>query len=235
MRLYASRSFGDLASIVLLDQRQYRAPEACPPLGRAGGHRVDESTCLELDDPNRTMLGGRQEAWAQGQLLASQTRWNLLAQGTLMGHNNEAALPEHRYWTDAWNGYPAARDRLMKFLAERHISNPVVLSGDIHAFVVSGLHLKAADLDSPLVAPEFVTTSITSDAVPESYFENARKLNPNLLTATGEHRGYVRMDITKEHLRADLVSVDTVKTPDSGRSTLVSYVVESGKPVLMTA
>jgi alkaline phosphatase D len=235
MRLYASRSFGDLASIVLLDQRQYRAPEACPPLGRAGGHRVDESKCPELDDPSRTMLGGRQEAWVQGQLTSSQTRWNLLAQGTLMGHNNEAALPEHRYWTDAWNGYPAARERLMKFLSERKVANPVVLSGDIHAFVVSGLHLKAADLDSPIVAPEFVATSISSDAVPESYFETARKLNPNLLTATGEHRGYVRLDITPEHLRADLVSIDTVKTPDAGRSTLVSYVVEAGKPALVRA
>jgi alkaline phosphatase D len=235
MRLYATRSFGDLASIVLLDQRQYRTPEACPPLGRAGGHRVDEAKCPELDDPNRTMLGGRQEAWVQGQLTSSQTRWNLLAQGTLMGHNNEAALPEHRYWTDAWNGYPAARERLMKFLSERHIPNPVVLSGDIHAFVVSGLHLKAADLDSPIVAPEFVATSISSDAVPESYFENARKLNPNLLTATGEHRGYVRLDITKDHLRADLIAIDTVKTPDSGRSTLVSYVVEAGKPGLVAA
>jgi len=101
-----------------------------------------------------------------------------------MGHNNEVALPEHRYWTDAWNGYPAARERLMKFLSERKVANPVVLSGDIHAFVVSGLHLKAADLDSPLVAPEFVTTSISSDAVPEQYFESVRKLNPNLLTAT---------------------------------------------------
>jgi alkaline phosphatase D len=235
MRLYATRAFGDLASIVLLDQRQYRAPEACPPLGRAGGHRVDEAKCPELDDPNRTMLGGRQEAWAQGQLASSQTRWNLLAQGTLMGYNNEAPLPEHRYWTDAWNGYPAARERLMKFLAEKHISNPVVLSGDIHAFVVSGLHLKAADLDSPLVAPEFVTTSITSDAVPESYFDNARKINPNLLTATGAHRGYVRMDITKESLHADLIAIDTVKTPESGRSTLVSYVVEAGKPALVRA
>jgi alkaline phosphatase D len=235
MRLYAARAFGDLASIVLLDQRQYRAPEACPPLGRAGGHRVDESKCPELDDPSRTMLGGRQEAWAQGQLASSQTRWNLLAQGTLMGYNNEAPLPEHRYWTDAWNGYPAARERLMKFLAEKHISNPVVLSGDIHAFVVSGLHLKAADLDSPLVAPEFVTTSITSDALPESYFDNARKINPNLLTATGAHRGYVRMDITKETLRADLIAIDTVKQPESGRSTLVSYVVEAGKPALVRA
>ena len=230
MRLYATRCFGDLASIVLLDQRQYRSPEACPPLGRAGGHRVDESKCPELDNPARTMLGGRQEAWAQGQLLSSQTRWNLLAQGTLMGYNNETTLPEHRYWTDAWNGYPAARERLMKFLAERHIANPVVLSGDIHAFVVSGLHLKAADLDSPLVAPEFVATSVSSDPLPEQYFETARKLNPNLLTATGRPRGYIRLDIAKDHLRADLIALDTVKTPDSGRSTLVSYVVEAGKP-----
>jgi alkaline phosphatase D len=230
MRLYAARSFGDLASIVLLDQRQYRSPEACPPLGRAGGHRVDEAKCRELDDPGRTMLGGRQEAWAQGHLLSSQARWNVIAQGTLMGYNNEAAPPEHLYWTDAWNGYPAARERLMKFLSERHVSNPVVLSGDIHAFVVSGLHLKAGDLASPIVASEFVATSVSSDAVPEVYFENARKLNPNLLTATGEHRGYILLEMTKDHLRADLFALDTVKAPDSGRTTLVSYTVEAGKP-----
>lgn len=235
MRLYAQRSFGDLASIVLLDQRQYRAPEACPPLGRAGGHRVDEDKCQELDAPERTMLGARQEAWAQGQLASSRARWNLLAQGTLMGYNNEAALPEHRYWTDAWNGYPAARERLMRFLSERRISNPIVLSGDIHAFVVSGLHLKAADLDSPIVAPEFVTTSVSSDPVPEQYFDNARKLNPNLLTATGEHRGYVRLDITKERLQADLVALETVKKPDSARSTLISYVVEAGRATPLPA
>jgi len=230
MRLYASRAFGDLVSVVLLDQRQYRSPEACPPLGRAGGHRVDESKCPELDDPGRTMLGGRQEAWMQGQLTSSQTRWNLLAQGTLMAYNNEAPPPEHRYWTDAWNGYPAARERLMKFLSERHISNPVVLSGDIHAFVVSGLHLKAADLNSPVVAPEFVATSLSSDPVPEPYFETARKINPNLLTATGLYRGYIKFDIDKDHLRADLVALDTVKKPDSERKTLISYVVEAGKP-----
>jgi len=235
MRLYTTRSFGDLASIVLLDQRQYRSPEACPPLGRAGGHRVLESKCPELEELSRTMLGGRQEAWVQGQLAGSQTRWNLLAQGTLMAYNNEAPLPEHRYWTDAWNGYPAARERLMKFLSERHIANPVVLSGDIHAFVVSGLHLKAADLDSPIVAPEFVTTSVSSDAVAEDYFITARKLNPNLLTATGEHRGYIKLDITKDHLRADLIALDTVKTPESARTTLMSYVVEAGKPTPVPA
>jgi alkaline phosphatase D len=175
------------------------------------------------------MLGGRQEAWAQGQLASSQSRWNLLAQGTLMAYNNEEPPPNHLFWTDAWNGYPAARERLMRFLSERHIANPVVLSGDIHAFVVSGLHLKAADLDSPVVATEFVASSVSSDAVSEQYFDNIRKLNPNLLTATGLHRGYVTFDITKERLRADLVALDTVKTADSGRKTLASYVVEAGK------
>jgi alkaline phosphatase D len=235
MRLYASRSFGDLASIVLLDQRQYRSPEACPPLGRAGGHRVEAAKCPELSEPARTMLGGRQEAWAHGQLAESKTHWNLLAQGTLMAYNNEEPPPGRLFWTDAWNGYPAARERLMKFLSDRHVANPVVLSGDIHAFVVSGLHLEPADLDSPVVAAEFVASSVSSDALSEHYFENIRKLNPNLLTATGSYRGYVTLDITKEHLRADLVALDTVKMPDSGRKILASYIVESGKPTPVPA
>src|SRR5262249_38987006 len=150
------------------------------------------------------MLGDRQESWAQALLARSQARWNLIAQGTLMGHLNEVAPPDHRYWTDAWNGYPVARDRLVRFLAEQKVSNPVVLSGDIHAFVVSGLHLKASDLESPVVAPEFVTTSVTSDALQEDYFEAARKLNPNLLTATGLYRGYMRLDLSKKKLQCDL-------------------------------
>jgi alkaline phosphatase D len=235
MRLYASRAFGDLASIVLLDQRQYRAPEACPPLGRAGGHRVEAEKCPDLKEPSRSMLGGRQEAWMQGQLASSQTRWNLLAQGTLMAYNNEEPPPGHLFWTDAWNGYPVARERLMKFLSERHIANPVVLSGDIHAFVVSGLHLKPSELDSPVVATELVATSVSSDALAEEYFEKIRKLNSNLLTATGLYRGYMTLDVTEERLRADLVALDTVKTPDSGRKTLISYVVEAGKPLPVPA
>jgi alkaline phosphatase D len=235
MRLYARHSFGDLASVLLLDQRQYRSPEACPPPGRAGGHRVEEEQCPELDRPDRTMLGERQEAWAFAELSASQARWNLLAQGTLMAHLNEEPPPGHRYWTDAWNGYPVARQRLMSFLAERRIPNPVVLSGDIHAFVVSGLHQKPSDLESPVVAPEFVTTSISSDGVPQRYLDTARALNPNLLVATSEHRGYVLLDLTPRELRADLVAMETVKRPNGTRHILASYVVEPGKPLPVSA
>lgn len=230
MRMYGQRSYGDLANILLLDQRQYRSPEACPPRGRAGGHHVDDRECPELYRPDRTMLGARQEEWAFAALEDSRARWNLLAQGTLMGHFNEVPLPDHRYWTDAWNGYPAARERLIGFLAERKVSNPVVLSGDIHAFVVSGLHRKAADPDTPIVAPEFVTTSVSSDALAEENFDNARKLNPNLQVATGLHRGYVRLDIQRARMRADLVALETVKQPNGGARVLHSFVVENGQP-----
>ncbi len=34
---------------------------------------------------------------------------------------------------DAWDGYQVARDRLMTFLADNSIANPVVLTGDIHS------------------------------------------------------------------------------------------------------
>ncbi len=230
MHMFARYAYGDLAGFLLLDQRQYRSPEACPPAGRAGGHRVDEKDCPEIDSPTRTMLGAHQEQWAFAELSASTSRWNLLAQGTLMAYLNEEQAPAHRYWTDAWSGYPAARARLLNYLSDHSVANPVVLSGDIHAFVVSGLNRVAGDLESPVVAPEFVTSSISTDANPELYFINARQHNPNLLLATGERRGYIRFDLTHERLRADLIAMDSVKISGSPRRTLASYVVEPGKP-----
>ena len=79
----------------------------------------------------------------------------------------------------------------MGFLAERQIANPIVLSGDIHAFVVSGPHRVSADLASAVVASEFVVTSLSSDSPPEQYFETSRRLDPNLVLATGLSRGYI--------------------------------------------
>jgi alkaline phosphatase D len=116
MRLYAQRAFGDLVALHMLDQRQYRSPIACPPPGRRGAWSV--SNCPELQDSSRTKLGAAQEEWLFAALGSSRARWNLLAQGTVMAHIDEDPGPGHTYWTDGWNGYPAARDRLVNFLAE---------------------------------------------------------------------------------------------------------------------
>jgi alkaline phosphatase D len=176
------------------------------------------------------MLGARQESWLFAALANSRARWNLLGQGTVMSYLNEQAGKEPRYWTDAWNGYPAARARLMDALATKPIANPVVLSGDIHAFVVSGLHRQAANLDTPIIASELVATSITSQGINQKTFDEWRALNPNLLIATGQYRGYLRLDVSRERLQADLIAMDTVKKATAGARTLRSFVIEAGRP-----
>jgi alkaline phosphatase D len=228
MRLYTQRAFGDLASFFMLDQRQYRSPEACPKPGRGGSNRV--SDCAELTGPGRTMLGTQQESWLDSGLAASRARWNLLAQGTVMSYIDEDAGPSRTFWTDGWNGYPAARARLMKALVERRPENPVVLAGDVHAFIVSGLHREAGDLESPLVASELVTTSVSSNGTPQRTLDNWRAINPNLLLANGEHRGYLRLDLTRDRLQADLMALASEKDPKSEASVFRSFVIEAGRP-----
>jgi alkaline phosphatase D len=228
MRLYTAQSFGKLVSLSMLDGRQYRSPLACPRPGRAGSNRV--TNCVELEASGRTMLGQRQEEWLQAQLTTHRAQWNLMAQGVVMAYIDEDPGPDKTFWTDGWNGYPAARARLMNCLTDARVSNPVVLSGDIHAFVISGLHARAAELDSPVVASEVVTTSISSQALAQKTLDAWSKVNPNLLLATSEHRGYARLDITPQRLLADLIVVESVQQPDAGCRTLRSFAVENGRP-----
>jgi alkaline phosphatase D len=63
---------------------------------------------------------------------------------------------------DPWSGYPAARDRLLAWMAERQQKNLVVLTGDIHAAFVMDVTRDALQPESPTIATEFIGTSISS-------------------------------------------------------------------------
>ncbi|MET0984410.1 MAG: alkaline phosphatase D family protein, partial [Steroidobacteraceae bacterium] len=177
-------------------------------------------------------LGARQEEWLVGQLAKSRARWNLLAQGTVVGFVDEQAGPGERFWTDSWNGYPAARERLVSALVETKTSNPVLLGGDIHAFIASNLHFQPQNANSAVVASELVTTSITSQAMPQKQLDAAVAENGSLLFANGESRGYLMMDLTRERMRADLIAMDTVTEKVANARVLRSFASESGKPGL---
>ena len=119
-RHYTTRAFGTLVNLIMLDGRQYRSAQACD-----GGPLV--LPCAEMYAGERTMLGAAQEQWLKDALAGSRARWTLLGQQTLFAHVDESPDNERRYWADNWNGYPAARARLVDFLAERKIRNPVIL------------------------------------------------------------------------------------------------------------
>ncbi|HXS80019.1 MAG TPA: alkaline phosphatase D family protein [Gammaproteobacteria bacterium] len=222
-QLYTSRAFGDLAVLFMLDGRQYRSPQACPPLPLIA--------CDELYGPERTMLGAEQEQWLRRSLGTSTARWNLLGQQTVLAHFDQSGEGPPAYWADSWNGYPAARERLVATLLERPVANPVVFSGDIHAFLVSDLQAVATEYDSPIVATELVASSISSaQRRSQATFELWKSENPNVHLARGDQRGYLRVAVEPERLHADLVAVDDITRADSPTHVLASFDVENGKP-----
>jgi alkaline phosphatase D len=220
---YTSRSFGDLVNVVMLDGRQYRSTQACEPEPLV-------APCPELYASERTMLGEAQERWLAATLGASTARWTLLGQQTLLSHFDQSGDGPLAYRADSWNGYPAARARLLETLAQRNTRNPVILSGDIHAFVVGDVNARPEDPASPIAATELVTTSVTSVGPPQSSFDRWLEENPNVRFARSDRRGYLRVVLQPEHLRADLMAVDDVERADSGCHVLASFDVLDGRP-----
>ncbi|OGA12926.1 MAG: hypothetical protein A3D95_00485 [Betaproteobacteria bacterium RIFCSPHIGHO2_12_FULL_69_13] len=231
MRIYTRLDWGALARFHVLDDRQYRSWHACPRPGRRGGsNTVDIEECVRLSNPNRTILGRAQERWLENSLAESRAGWNVLAQQTPMAQFDQKPGPGRRAWTDGWDGYPAARKRLLDFLAERRIANPVAIGGDVHSFNVNELKLDFDDSASPVVASELVGTSITSQAWPQVRLDQYRADNPHMLLVDSRFRGYTRVEVTPTLMRVDLRAMETVQRREAACGTLASFVVEDGTP-----
>ena len=228
MRIVGRLDWGRLARIHLLDDRQYRDPQACPPLLRSSGSTtVMARDCAALADPARSLLGRAQEQWlAEGWSL--DRPWNLLAQQTLMARFT--SHPDGRYWTDGWDGYAASRTRLLTTVAERRVPGVVVLGGDVHAHHVADLKVDFDDAKSPVVASEFCGSSISSRGRDQRLLDAARALNPHMHLARADQRGAITFDIDARRVQARLLAVDDPLDPASAVNESARYVVEAGRP-----
>ena len=229
LRLYTHLDWGALARFCVLDDRQYRSPHACPQPRKRGGPStvVDAAACAELEDPSRSMLGAGQERWLEGALRGSRAAWHVVAQQTRMAQLDSLPGPGRRAWTDGWDGYPAARRRLLGQLAG--VRNPVVIGGDVHAFGVAQLKADFDDPGSPVLASEFVGTSVTSYGPAQERLAALLPDNPHLLYVESRQRGYVRVEVTPKLWRADLRGMASVREREAPCSTVASFVVEDGR------
>jgi alkaline phosphatase D len=232
MRIFDRYRWGRLATIHALDDRQYRDPQACPRPGRGGSNTLPRRDCPGMLDPARSLLGAAQEAWlAQGWDL--ERPWNLLAQQTLMSPlswRDPAGPDGPMVWTDGWDGYPAARQRLLDTVRERRVPGVVVLGGDVHAHYVADVHANPDDPRSPVLASEFCGTSISSHGWPQSRLDGIRGFHPHLKFARSDRRGAVRFRLDDRRLQADLLAVDDPARPDSAVGPLRRFVVEADRP-----
>jgi alkaline phosphatase D len=224
MQIYRTVPFGRLANFQMLDTRQYRSDQP----NNDGTKRLEG----DVFDLKATILGARQEEWLKGALLRSQATWNVLGQQIMMGRVDRIAGEDQRYSMDQWSGYDFPRWRLLSYLAQRKIPNPIVLTGDIHSNWVNDLKL---DFDKPTeatVATEFVCTSISSGGngfkVPKNLTELYAE-NPFVKFHNAE-RGYVSCTVTPGRWQSDFQVVEYVDKPGAPLVTRASFVVEAGMP-----
>jgi alkaline phosphatase D len=224
MLLYRKASFGQLAELFVLDTRQYRTDQ---PNG--DGLRALNDEALQ---PTNTLLGKQQRRWLEAGLLASTGTWNVLAQQVMMGMVQINTRDRSGYSMDQWPGAARERMALMKFMADRKVPNPVVLTGDIHSNWVNELRVDDRRADSPVVATEFVGTSISSGGNgSKEYAGLARLMADNAgVKFHNRERGYVRCTLTPGNWRSDYVVVEDVTRPGGTVLTRASFVIEAGAP-----
>jgi alkaline phosphatase D len=226
--LYTHVDFGRLARFHVLDDRQYRDRQACQPPGRGGSSFVAD--CAERLDPARTILGPAQERWLDDGLARSPAQWNVLAQQTLMAQLDRLPGLGRRFWTDGWDGYPAARRRLLESIVARRAANPLVIGGDVHSTWAADLKLDFDDPRTPAVAAEVCGTSITSQGPSQARTLALLADNPHIKFADSEKRGYISVALTRREARAALRAVDDVRQRDATIATAATFVVEDGRP-----
>jgi alkaline phosphatase D len=209
-------------------------------------------------DPDRQMLGAAQEAWLTQGLAASTrrgARWQVLIQQVLMG---KLAAPNALFGTlpdtlpdyarrrlqaaamarraelplnfDAWDGYPAARERVLGAALEAE-ANLLVLAGDTH----NAWNFELAQ-DGEAVGVELGVSSVSSPGfegylsmVPPAMLAGALvSENVELRWADTSQRGYMRLELTPERATNEWRFVSGIKQRSTQIAATRTSTIEAG-------
>ena len=233
-QLYRRYAWGQTANLHLLDARQHRDYQVCTPPDQGGSRTMRLHDCPDRKDPRLTLLGEQQEAWLKAGLKRSQARFELVGQASMMAQMRMPAqrAPEpqvaDRFWNDSWDGYPAARARLLAEWGAK--KNVISMGGDVHASYASNLVSDFDNPTAPALATEFVGTSISSPSWSQAVTERVLSHNPHTKFGKSDRRGYTVLEVQGELARAHLRVIDDARQRETAVSTAASFVVAAGKP-----
>jgi alkaline phosphatase D len=229
MRMHDRYEWGQLAELWTVDGRQFRDHHLCHGL-----HAPKSGTllwhCQASQAPDRTLLGQDQEAWLAEGLAASTRAWKLIVQPTQIAPGLLKTPLGPLAYADGWDGYPAARQRLMEAIAQPRVPDVICLGGDVHRHVAARLRLDPLDPNSPVVASEFVCSSISSRGLSELVNNWMKSSNPDLLHMRSDERGYALLDITPQQVLCEFRGTLHPARPDSRLHTQARYAVDRGVP-----
>ena len=218
---YRRLVFGRQMALHVLDTRGYRDDQPC------GDGR--KPACEAVHNPAAQVLGPAQEAWLFDSVAGNSATMQVLGQQIFMaprpGPHGELSM-------DSWDGYPAARARVMRGLRQRGVANPIVLTGDVHR-AWAGLVM----VDEQALGTEFVATSITSDG-------DGRDADQGALALIGAHphlrfhsarRGYTRHEAKDGQMLAEFVALPFVSHPGAEARIVARLMTEARAPGIITA
>lgn len=208
-------------------------------------------------DPSATMMGSTQESWLAHQMKATKGAWQLVGMGTILGRTvmpkdavdwlrpevNEKKVAGYRnniraaqqglpMWMDRWDGYPAARSRLLKS-AQAADADLVMLSGDSHNAWAYGLVE-----DGKPAGVEFAGQAVTSNGMegdmgadPLAVARGFMAANPELKWADTSQRGYMMIEVTPQRVSGEWLFLQTIKARSTALSGSHRMSVERGRRV----
>ena len=232
--IYRDLVWGDLAQIFVLDGRQYRSDQPTDgeqiPFPGIGGDLPIYTMGPTTMDPDQRMLGVDQEQWFIDGMIASNTAWRIVAQQVYMHGLNLPLGDEPVVIVDSWDGYHRNRADILDALADGGVEDIVVLTGDFHAASVGDLKPDPYDPASPVVATEFMASSISSrfPDVPQTLVDVVTAMNPQLQTVSID-KGFTVLEFTPDAVTATLRTVDPLD-PDTGVTTHSVWRVDRGTP-----
>ncbi len=200
-----------------------------------------------LWDESREMLGAAQLDYldrtfktsvAEGQpwrLIANQVTMAKVTAPDLNPHVNEAQIIElEEQWNearafvkmsalglplnfDAWDGYPAARERFYDLARKAGDTGMIVVTGDTHTWWANDL----VDKNGGHMGVELGVHSVTSPSPYRKEFLGGMGAEYALLTnrdnkdvryLSGEHHGFIDLTITRDAAHAEYKAVDTIES-----------------------
>lgn len=209
-----------------------------------------------LESGERTMLGPAQEQWLAQQLATSHqdgVTWQLLGNQTIMAQvlapdlsnlpaetvraleRRSPGIARMLFFTrfglplntDQWDGYPAARARLLSLLRQVG-GNAIVLTGDSHAAWANEL----PDPSGARVAVELGATSVTSPGAGAIFAGSGLDIdaelvrrNPQVKWTDQSSHGYLLLTLTKDEARADFMTVSTITSKDFSHEPTASFTI----------
>ncbi len=248
-RIFREFKIGKLIHLIMLDTRQFGRDKQIQPkdyLTKSGFNQAKFYNDLNSD--NRELLGAVQIDWIESKIIKSDAAWTIFGQQVLMAKlkfpdiskmlkSKEIpsflkpylkflglGIPSN---LDAWDGYPAERNRLYKTMSnakKRFIS----LAGDTHNSWVSELKDKSGnkvgiELGAPSVTSPGITDILNLDE--KEFVDSIVRINNELQWMNPSNRGYLSLNCREDKIIASFNFIKELEEINSDIGSSKSFIL----------